>query len=79
MMAEISANASTTNRGNTVERSAEVRKDTEDKLSSNQKVFDRKHQRNTQKLEKLSNELKNFDLSLLGEKVSNTGGLQDFV
>lgn len=69
MLDEFRANASTSNPGNTLEQSATVRQATEDKLNKTQKEFDRRHQRSTQKLEKLATELDQLDLSALSEKV----------
>ena len=71
-MAEHRVNASTSNLGNTVEQSGSLRQATMDKMSSNEKDFDRKHQRNLKKLDKLSSELDQFDLSPLSEQVTNT-------
>lgn len=68
-MAEQRTNASTSDPGNTVKQSVAVRKATEDKMSSTKKEFDRKQQRNMQKLDKLSKELDKFSLSSLNEKV----------
>lgn len=68
-MAEQRTNASTSDPGNTVKQSVAVRKATEDKLSSRKKEFDRKQQRNIQKLDKLSKELDKFSLSSLSDKI----------
>lgn len=62
-------NASTSNRGNTLEQSAAVRQDTEEEMNSSEREFDRKHERNMRKLDKLSAELDQFDLSSLSEQV----------
>ncbi|XP_055009702.1 laminin subunit beta-1b isoform X2 [Boleophthalmus pectinirostris] len=67
--AEIRANISTTIPGNTVAISEAVRKVTEDKLRNSKKEFDRKHQRNLEKLKKLENELNEFDLSPLSTQI----------
>ncbi|KAM4615458.1 laminin subunit beta-1b [Polymixia lowei] len=74
MMSEFRANASTSNPGNTVKQSATVRQAAEDKLSSNQKDFDRRHQRNTQKLDKLDGDLDKFNMSALSRKTCGAAG-----
>lgn len=68
-MAESLVNASTSNPGSTVNQSAASRQATEEKMSSSSKEFDRKHQRNVKKLDKLSEELDQFDLTALSEQV----------
>eukprot|EP00066_Takifugu_rubripes_P007348 XP_003972809.1 PREDICTED: laminin subunit beta-1-like [Takifugu rubripes] len=67
-MAESLVNASTSNPGSTVNQSAASRQATEEKMSSSSKEFDRKHQRNVKKLDKLSEELDQFDLTALSEQ-----------
>lgn len=69
MMAELRANASTSNPGNTLEQSASVRRRTEDDMSTGEKAFDRSHQKNLKRLDKLSTELDQLDLSPLSEQV----------
>lgn len=68
-MAENRVNASTSNPGSTLEQSAASRQATEEKISISGKEFDRKHQRNMKKLDKLSEELDQFNLMLLSEQV----------
>lgn len=75
--AELQANASTSKPGNTMKQSATVRLATEDKLSKNQKEFDRKVQRHTQKLEKLATDLDNFHLAGLSKQACGAAGDQD--
>lgn len=71
LMAEVRVNTSVSSPGNTVEQSATLRKTTEDKMSSEEKEFDRKHQRNLKKLDKLSSDLDELDLLPLSEQVRN--------
>lgn len=68
-VAESRVNASTSDPGSTLNQSAASRKVTEEKMSSSGKEFDRKHQRNVKKLDKLSEELDQFDLAPLSEQV----------
>lgn len=69
MMSELRANISTSDPGNTLERSADTRKEIEGNLDESQKNFDRKHERNMKKLDKLSTDLDQVDLSPLSEQV----------
>lgn len=69
MMAELRANASTSNPGNTLEQSAKCRQTTEKEMGKSEKDFDRRQQRNLNKLDKLSTELDQLDLSPLSEQV----------
>lgn len=78
MMAELHANASTSNPGNTLEQSAAVRRATEDVMSSSEKDFDRKQQRNLKKLGTLSTELDQLDLSPLSKQVGKCSILNNW-
>lgn len=69
MMSELRANISTSNPGNTLEQSAATRQTTEDSLANSQKDFDRKHERNVKKLDKLSTDVDQLDLLPLSEQV----------
>lgn len=67
-MAESLVNASTSNPGSTLNQSAASRQATEEKLSHGAKEFERMHQRNVKKLDKLSEDLDQFDLTPLSEQ-----------
>ncbi|KAM8907948.1 laminin subunit beta-1b isoform 2-T2 [Spinachia spinachia] len=67
LVAEVNSNFSTSGPGSPVEESAALRRAAEEKLSAARKEFDRKHQRNSQKLDKLESELETLDLSPLSE------------
>lgn len=69
IMSELRANISTSDPGNTLEKSANTRKITEGSLASSQAEFDRKHERNMKKLDKLSTDLDQLDVSPLSEQV----------
>lgn len=69
MMSELRANISTSDPGSTLEQSATTRKTTEGSLANSQKDFDLKHERNMKKLDKLSTNLDQLDLSPLSEQV----------
>lgn len=71
-MAESRVNASTSRPGSTVEQSAASRRATDARLSESDAEFDRKHQRNTKRLDKLSEELDQLDLTALSEQVRRT-------
>lgn len=70
-VAERRSTASTSGPGSPLQESAALRKTAGDKLSRSQRDFDRKNQRHTQKLEKLSKELEKLNLTHLSEKVKN--------
>lgn len=69
MMSELRANISTSNPGSTLEQSAATRQTAEEKLAEGQKDFNRKHEKNLKKLDKLSGDLDQLDLSPLSEQV----------
>lgn len=69
MMSELRANISTSNPGSTLEQSAATRQTTEEVLAGGQKDFDRKHEKNLKKLDKLSADQDQLDLSPLSEQV----------
>lgn len=66
---EILTNASVSDPGSALEQSAARRRVTEEKMSSSEKEFERRQQRNAKKLDKLSEELGQLDLTPLSEKV----------
>lgn len=69
MVSELRANVSTSDPGSTLEQSANRRQTTERSLTNSQRDFDRKHERNMKKLDKLSTDLAQLDLSPLSEQV----------
>lgn len=79
MAAERSANTSTSSPGSWVEQSAALRKAAEGKLSGARKEFDRRNQRNSEKLDKLSAALETLVLSPLSEAVRGAAGKIPFI
>lgn len=69
MMSELRANISTSNPGSMLKSSAATRKTTEEELAGGQKEFDRGHEKNQKKLNKLSADLDQLDVSPLSEQV----------
>lgn len=55
-----------------MEKSAASRRASEAALSEREARFDREHQRNTKRLDKLSEELDQLDLTALSEQVGRT-------
>uniref|UniRef100_A0A8C7YVE2 Laminin, beta 1b n=1 Tax=Oryzias sinensis TaxID=183150 RepID=A0A8C7YVE2_9TELE len=72
--AERRSTASTSGPGSPLQESAALRNTAGDKLSRSQRDFDRKNQRHTQKLERLSKELEKLNLTHLSEKTCGGAG-----
>ncbi|KAL0962688.1 hypothetical protein UPYG_G00343990 [Umbra pygmaea] len=75
--AEIRANQSAIYPGNTLEKSATLRREVESKLNQNQLEFDQKQQINTKRLERLATELESLKLSELSKQTCGAAGEED--